>query len=263
MHTSSCSSSSGRSSRSWLHHPADGVFPRHPEPRLLPAVPDLLIFFGIFLSIAAVLLEEISFRRYPGCSISPLLVLGGVLENFGFRQLLSLFKVKAFWDYLWRRKTWGQMDRQGFRKAGAGASDHDHRLLDPPGGRNAIRPRARVRGRGSGRNILLIAATSVRPHAAAPSASPGGLAEERLALRRVSTSRESDCVAASGGSGRPSWSAGGGRPSLRVRVRLWQRYGKNETQNEPSRAGPSRRRSTGLPNRLPVVDYSSSHATHL
>jgi hypothetical protein len=75
------------------------------------------IFFGIFLSIAAVLLEEISFRRYPGWQHLAMLVLGGVLENFGFRQLLSLFKVKAFWDYLWRRKTWGQMDRQGFRKA--------------------------------------------------------------------------------------------------------------------------------------------------
>jgi len=46
-----------------------------------------------------------------------MLVLAGVFENFGFRQLLSLFKVKAFWDYLWRRKTWGRMEREGFRKA--------------------------------------------------------------------------------------------------------------------------------------------------
>jgi cellulose synthase/poly-beta-1,6-N-acetylglucosamine synthase-like glycosyltransferase len=80
------------------------------------------IFFGIFLSIAAVLLEEISFRRYPGWQHLAMLVLGGVLENFGFRQLLSLFKVKAFWDYLWRRKTWGQMERQGFRKPAATAA---------------------------------------------------------------------------------------------------------------------------------------------
>jgi len=59
------------------------VFPRHPEPRLLPAVPDLLDLFGIFLSIAAVLLEEISFRRYPAGSISPCCS-RRVLENFGF-----------------------------------------------------------------------------------------------------------------------------------------------------------------------------------
>jgi len=75
------------------------------------------IIFGIFLSIAAVLLEEISFRRYPGWQHLAMLVLGGVLENFGFRQVLSLFKVKAFWDYLWRRKSWGRMEREGFRPA--------------------------------------------------------------------------------------------------------------------------------------------------
>jgi len=73
------------------------------------------IVFGIFLSVAAVLLEEISFRRYPGWQHLAMLVFGGVLENFGFRQLLSVFKVKAFWDYLWRRRSWGRMEREGFR----------------------------------------------------------------------------------------------------------------------------------------------------
>jgi cellulose synthase/poly-beta-1,6-N-acetylglucosamine synthase-like glycosyltransferase len=73
------------------------------------------VVFGIFLSVAAVLLEEISFRRYPGWQHLAMLVFGGVLENFGFRQLLSLFKVKAFWDYLWRRRSWGRMEREGFR----------------------------------------------------------------------------------------------------------------------------------------------------
>ena len=80
------------------------------------------IFFGIFLSVAAVLLEEISFRRYPGWQHLGVLVLAGVLENFGFRQVLSLFKVKAFWDYLWRRKSWGRMEREGFRPAKAAAA---------------------------------------------------------------------------------------------------------------------------------------------
>ena len=75
------------------------------------------VFFGVFLSIAAVLLEEISFRRYPGWQHLAMLVLAGVFENLGFRQLLSLFKVKAFWDFLWRRKSWGRMEREGFRPA--------------------------------------------------------------------------------------------------------------------------------------------------
>jgi len=77
----------------------------------------LAIFFGVFLSVAAVLLEEISFRRYPGWEQLAYLVVAGVLENFGYRQVLAIFKVKAFWDFLLRRRTWGRMEREGFRPA--------------------------------------------------------------------------------------------------------------------------------------------------
>jgi cellulose synthase/poly-beta-1,6-N-acetylglucosamine synthase-like glycosyltransferase len=73
------------------------------------------ILYGTFLSIAAILLEEISFRRYPGWMDLSKLILFSILENLGYRQLLSLFKVKAFWDVLLGRKTWGRMDRTGFR----------------------------------------------------------------------------------------------------------------------------------------------------
>lgn len=72
------------------------------------------ILYGVFLSIAAVLLEEISFRRYPGWIDLTKLILFSILENFGYRQLLSLFKVKAFWDVVRRRRAWGKMDRAGF-----------------------------------------------------------------------------------------------------------------------------------------------------
>ena len=75
----------------------------------------MAVLYGIFLSIAAILLEEISFRRYPGWVDLTKLIAFGVLENFGYRQLLSLFKVKAFWDVLRRRRAWGRMDRTGFR----------------------------------------------------------------------------------------------------------------------------------------------------
>ena len=74
------------------------------------------ILYGIFLSISAVLLEEISFRRYPGWVDLTKLLVFSVVENFGYRQLLSLFKVKAFWDVLRRRRAWGRMDRTGFRR---------------------------------------------------------------------------------------------------------------------------------------------------
>jgi len=74
------------------------------------------VLYGIFLSVAAVLLEEISFRRYPRWLDVAKLIVFGVVENFGYRQMLSLFKIKVFFDVFRRRRVWGAMDRSGFRR---------------------------------------------------------------------------------------------------------------------------------------------------
>ncbi len=76
------------------------------------------ILYGMFLSIAAILLEEISFRRYPGWIDLTKLLAYGVIENFGYRQVLSAMKVKAFWDTIRRRRAWGHMPRRGFQAKG-------------------------------------------------------------------------------------------------------------------------------------------------
>jgi cellulose synthase/poly-beta-1,6-N-acetylglucosamine synthase-like glycosyltransferase len=78
------------------------------------------ILYGMFLSIAAVLLEELSFRRYPGWIDLTKLLAYSVIENFGYRQILSAMKVKAFWDAIRRRRAWGQMQRKGFQPAKEG-----------------------------------------------------------------------------------------------------------------------------------------------
>lgn len=75
----------------------------------------IAVLYGVFLSIAAVLLEEISFRRYPGWIDLAKLIVFGILENFGYRQMLALFKLKALFDVVRRRRGWGEMDREGFR----------------------------------------------------------------------------------------------------------------------------------------------------
>jgi cellulose synthase/poly-beta-1,6-N-acetylglucosamine synthase-like glycosyltransferase len=75
----------------------------------------IAVLYGVFLSIAAVLLEEISFRRYPGWIDLSKLIVFGILENFGYRQMLALFKLKALWDVVRRRRGWGEMEREGFR----------------------------------------------------------------------------------------------------------------------------------------------------
>ncbi|ANM30332.1 glycosyl transferase [Acidobacteria bacterium Mor1] len=79
------------------------------------------VLYGTFLSIAAVLLEELSFRRYPSWLDLTKLVVFSILENFGYRQLLALFKVKAFFDILWARGGWGEMQRSGFKQSDGSA----------------------------------------------------------------------------------------------------------------------------------------------
>ncbi len=75
------------------------------------------VFYGVFLSVAAVLLEEISFRRYPAWEDLARLIWYAIWENIGYRQLLALFKVKAFYDFIRRRRRWGEMGHRGFRPA--------------------------------------------------------------------------------------------------------------------------------------------------
>lgn len=69
---------------------------------------------GALLSMGALMLEEMAFRRYPRWRDLLRLLAYGFLENFGFRQFLSVIKVKALVQALWQRREWGKMERQGF-----------------------------------------------------------------------------------------------------------------------------------------------------
>jgi cellulose synthase/poly-beta-1,6-N-acetylglucosamine synthase-like glycosyltransferase len=78
---------------------------------------------GALLSVGALLLEEIAFRRYPRFRDLLRLLAYGFLENFGFRQFLTFVKVKALLDILLRRRGWGRMDRRGFEPGERGDGD--------------------------------------------------------------------------------------------------------------------------------------------
>jgi len=74
--------------------------------------------YGTFLSIGALLLEEIELKRWP--RIRDLLVLGlaAVVENLGYRQLLNVFRVIGIWRFVRRRPAgWGRMIRRGLQTA--------------------------------------------------------------------------------------------------------------------------------------------------
>ena len=75
------------------------------------------VLYGAMISLASVILEEVSFRRYP--RLSDLLVLGlyGVLENFGYRQLATWWRARGVFRFLRGHREWGTMTRKGFEKA--------------------------------------------------------------------------------------------------------------------------------------------------
>jgi cellulose synthase/poly-beta-1,6-N-acetylglucosamine synthase-like glycosyltransferase len=78
------------------------------------------LMYGGLYSVGAVLLEELSFQRYPSPRDLALLLSFGVLENFGYRQLTAWWRVKAFWDYFRGTKSWGTMEKKGFGSAPSG-----------------------------------------------------------------------------------------------------------------------------------------------
>jgi cellulose synthase/poly-beta-1,6-N-acetylglucosamine synthase-like glycosyltransferase len=79
-----------------------------------------LVFFlaavglGVLLSTAAVFLEELRLERYPSWRDLVKLILYGVLENFGYRQLNTLWRAMAIVSFLRKNSDWGAMERKGF-----------------------------------------------------------------------------------------------------------------------------------------------------
>lgn len=79
-----------------------------------------LLFFmvayaiNIVLSMFTLLLEEFSFRRYTGFGNRVRLLTWAFLENFGYRQVTVLWRVRGAVRFLQGRTDWGVMVRKGF-----------------------------------------------------------------------------------------------------------------------------------------------------
>lgn len=74
------------------------------------------VVFGAVISLTSVLLEEMSFRRYPKVRHLLLLAAIGVIENFGYRQLTTWWRLKGVIDFFRKKQGWGVMTRKGFSK---------------------------------------------------------------------------------------------------------------------------------------------------
>lgn len=78
--------------------------------------------FGVVVSVGALALEESELRRFPRARDLALLTLVAVLENFGYRQLNNLWRLRGVWQYLNRSQSWGTMTRKGFGEPAATGS---------------------------------------------------------------------------------------------------------------------------------------------
>jgi len=76
--------------------------------------------YGLCLTILTLVLEEMSFHRYETISDRLVLMGWGVAENFGYRQLTVIWRLRGLVKFLGKRKEWGVMDRKGF----AGSKSH-------------------------------------------------------------------------------------------------------------------------------------------
>ena len=76
------------------------------------------VFYGTFVSLLAILLEELSSHRYPRPRDILTLTAAGIAENLFYRQYLSFVRAWSILDYLKGKNEWGTMEKRGFAKAG-------------------------------------------------------------------------------------------------------------------------------------------------
>lgn len=78
----------------------------------------LVFLYGVFISVASLILEESELQRFPHARDLVVLTVIAVLENFGYRQINNFWRVKGYWQFLRQDKSWGEMTRTGFSAGG-------------------------------------------------------------------------------------------------------------------------------------------------
>ncbi|MBO1031109.1 glycosyltransferase family 2 protein [Tessaracoccus sp. SD287] len=85
------------------------------NPVLLLSMLGISLGIGVLVSVAAILLEELSFHRTPTWRSVWLLIVCAFVENFGYRQFTAVWRLEGWWKALRRTKQeWGVMSRTGF-----------------------------------------------------------------------------------------------------------------------------------------------------
>jgi cellulose synthase/poly-beta-1,6-N-acetylglucosamine synthase-like glycosyltransferase len=72
------------------------------------------VLYSIMLSLLALIIDDLLFQRYDRARDLGKMMLGAVIEFFGFRQLLSLRRAGSIFTVLFRRRQWGRIQRTAF-----------------------------------------------------------------------------------------------------------------------------------------------------
>jgi len=73
------------------------------------------LLFAVFVTLVALLAEEVSFRRYRGLPDLFRAIYAAVEENFGYRQMHAFWRLAGIVDVVRKtRHDWGDMQRKGF-----------------------------------------------------------------------------------------------------------------------------------------------------
>jgi cellulose synthase/poly-beta-1,6-N-acetylglucosamine synthase-like glycosyltransferase len=73
--------------------------------------------FGVFISVATLVLEEVQLRRLKNARDLATLTVAAIFENFGYRQLNNFWRLRGWWQFLRKKQGWGTMVRKGFHRS--------------------------------------------------------------------------------------------------------------------------------------------------
>jgi cellulose synthase/poly-beta-1,6-N-acetylglucosamine synthase-like glycosyltransferase len=73
----------------------------------------LSLVYGAFLSVGSVLLEELTYRRYPSFRDLVILLWYAIMENIGYRQLVLFYRVQGVLRFLTGFRKWEKVAHAG------------------------------------------------------------------------------------------------------------------------------------------------------
>jgi len=74
------------------------------------------ILLGVLLSLTSLLFEEMTFRKYENTKDIILLSFYAILENFGYKQLNSIWRFIGLYKLITRNEDWGFQERSSFNE---------------------------------------------------------------------------------------------------------------------------------------------------